>query len=97
MQQLDERALRRTQFIRAFNLACKSPACLSNRQRGILKGLAEGLQVKDLAVKLDLSVKTIEAHKSGLYRKLGIHHLAEAIRYAYAHGIAETPKPKDDA
>ena len=55
---------------------------LSDREREILVLLAEGQSIKDIARKLDLSVKTVDAHKYNLMRKLKIHDRAELIRYA---------------
>ena len=55
---------------------------LSPREREILKLLAEGLSVKDIATHLDLSVKTVEVHKYNMMKKIDVHDRAELIRYA---------------
>ena len=55
---------------------------LSNREREILVLLAEGVSLKDIAMRLNLSVKTVDAHKYNLMRKLDIHQRADLIRYA---------------
>ncbi len=55
---------------------------LTPRERETLKLLAEGLSVKEIAVKLSLSTKTVEAHKFNLMRKLDIHNKAHLVRYA---------------
>jgi two-component system response regulator NreC len=44
--------------------------------------LAEGNSVKDVACQLFLSVKTVEAHKFNLMRKLDIHNKAQLVQYA---------------
>ena len=44
--------------------------------------LAEGASLKDIAMRLNLSVKTVDAHKYNLMRKLDIHQRADLIRYA---------------
>ena len=49
---------------------------LTKREVEVLKMLAEGASVKEIASEFDLSVKTIEAHKFNLMRKLGIHNKA---------------------
>jgi two-component system response regulator NreC len=55
---------------------------LSGREREILQLLAEGLSTKEAAVRLDLSVKTIEVHKYNLMRKIDVHNRSELIKYA---------------
>jgi len=55
---------------------------LTAREREVLKLLAEGLSIKEVAVKLEISAKTADVHKSNLMRKLDIHDRAELIKYA---------------
>jgi two-component system response regulator NreC len=58
-------------------------ATLTPREKEVLKLLAEGNRVKDVASNLKLSVKTIEAHKFNLMRKLDIHNKAQLVQYAF--------------
>ena len=62
---------------------------LSDREREILVLLAEGLSLKDIAAQLHLSVKTVDAHKYNLMRKLDLHHRGELIRYAIRKHLIE--------
>jgi two-component system, NarL family, response regulator NreC len=55
---------------------------LSAREREILKLLAEGLSVKEIATRLSLSVKTVDVHKYNLMKKIDVHDRAELIKYA---------------
>lgn len=55
---------------------------LSMRQREILQLVAEGHSTKDVAALLDVSVKTVETHRTELMRRLGIHGVAGLVRYA---------------
>jgi two-component system, NarL family, response regulator NreC len=55
---------------------------LSDREREILVLLAEGASMKEIAGKLNLSVKTVDAHKYNIMRKLEIHDRTGLIRYA---------------
>lgn len=55
---------------------------LGNREREILKLLADGLTLKEIASLLNLSVKTVDVHKYNLMRKLDIHNRTELIKYA---------------
>ena len=57
-------------------------ATLTTREREVLKFLAEGNSVKEIAGNLGLSVKTVEAHKFNLMRKLDIHNKAQLVQYA---------------
>jgi two-component system response regulator NreC len=62
-------------------------ATLTPREREVLKMLAEGNSVKDVACDLNLSVKTVEAHKFNLMRKLNIHNKAQLVQYAFQKKI----------
>ena len=64
-------------------------ATLTPREKEVIKLLAEGFKVKDVAAMLKLSVKTIEAHKFNLMRKLDIHNKAQLIAYAIENNIAK--------
>jgi len=60
---------------------------LTARQREVLQLLAEGLYVKEIATKLDLSPRTVEFHKYRIMDELGVRSVAELGRYAARHGI----------
>ncbi|MGD2175592.1 MAG: response regulator transcription factor [Candidatus Brocadiaceae bacterium] len=60
---------------------------LSPREREVLQLLAEGMISKQIASELNISVKTIETHRSRLMKKLGIRSVAELTKYAIRHGI----------
>jgi len=66
---------------------------LTKREREILKMLAEGRSVKEIAGSFDLSIKTIEAHKFNLMRKLDIHNKAQLVQYAIQKKIIRLPEP----
>jgi len=55
---------------------------LSPREREVLKLLAEGLSVKEIATRLNLSVKTVDVHKTNLMKKIDVHDRTELIKYA---------------
>jgi DNA-binding NarL/FixJ family response regulator len=60
---------------------------LSPRQREILQLIAEGRSTKEIAAQLDLSIKTVETHRTELMERLGIHGVAGLVRYAIRTGI----------
>ncbi|HNY39099.1 MAG TPA: response regulator transcription factor [Bryobacteraceae bacterium] len=66
-------------------------ATLTTREREVLKLLAEGNSVKEIACDLNLSVKTVEAHKFNLMRKLDIHNKAQLVQYAIQKKIIKIP------
>ncbi|HDV8264403.1 TPA: fimbria biosynthesis transcriptional regulator FimZ [Enterobacter hormaechei] len=60
---------------------------LSNREVTVLRYLANGLSNKEIADQLLLSNKTISAHKSNIFSKLGVQSIVELIDYAKAHKL----------
>ncbi|HKW98892.1 MAG TPA: response regulator transcription factor [Bryobacteraceae bacterium] len=66
-------------------------ATLTQREKEVLKMLAEGNSVKEIACTLNLSVKTIEAHKFNLMRKLDIHNKAQLVQYAVQKKVIKIP------
>lgn len=64
---------------------------LTAREREILKLLAEGRTVRSVASLLGVSVKTVDAHKFNLMRKLGIHNKAELVMWAIQKKLVKIP------
>jgi DNA-binding NarL/FixJ family response regulator len=62
---------------------------LTEREREILKLVAEGFSTKEIAVKLDISVKTADNHRNNLMKKLQLHNAASLTRYAIQSGLVE--------
>jgi two-component system response regulator NreC len=59
---------------------------VSTRESEVLRLIALGHSNKEIATRLDLSVKTIEAHKANAMRKLGISGRIDIVRYAILQG-----------
>ena len=73
--------------------AIRNPAAafasrLTQRQREVLQLIAEGKSMKEMGNILGISVRTVEFHKNGIMRELGLRTTAELTRYALSHGIA---------
>jgi DNA-binding NarL/FixJ family response regulator len=66
---------------------------LTSREREVMRLLAEGNTVKKAALILGLSVKTVEAHKFNLMRKLDIHNKAQLVTVAIQKKILPLPLP----
>ncbi len=64
---------------------------LTPREREIVKMLAEGRSVRETAEFMSLSIKTVEAHKFNLMRKLQIHNTAQLVTYAIQKKIVPMP------
>ena len=60
---------------------------LTFRQREVLQLLAEGRTVKDIALRLKISTRTVEFHKAQVMEQLGLRTTAELIKYALTHGF----------
>jgi DNA-binding NarL/FixJ family response regulator len=60
---------------------------LSAREREVLQLLAEGWSTKEIASRLDVSIKTVETHRKQIMDKLDIHSVAELTKYAIREGL----------
>jgi DNA-binding NarL/FixJ family response regulator len=60
---------------------------LTPREREVVQAIAEGLSNKDLARRLGISVKTVEAHRTSVMRKIGAHSAVDVARYAARNNI----------
>lgn len=62
---------------------------LTDREKQVLKLVAEGKTNKEVAEILEISVKTAMGHRANLMEKLGIHNRAELVKFALQRGIVE--------
>ncbi|MCX6907764.1 MAG: response regulator transcription factor [Verrucomicrobia bacterium] len=60
---------------------------LSEREREVLQLVAEGKSTKEIAGRLDVSVKTVETHRARIMERLGVHSVAELTKYAVREGL----------
>jgi DNA-binding NarL/FixJ family response regulator len=65
---------------------------LTPRQREILQLLAEGESTKEIAYNLNISVKTVEAHRLQLMERLNIHDVPGLVRYAVRSGLVSAER-----
>lgn len=63
---------------------------LSRREREVLQLIAEGHKSRVIAEKLNISIKTVDIHRTNLKTKLNIHSIAELTKFAIAEGITST-------
>jgi len=64
----------------------RAGAALSEREADVLRFIASGYSNKEIAVRLSLSVKTVEAHKANAMRKLGLTGRIDIVKYAVLQG-----------
>ena len=62
---------------------------LTARQREVLRMLANGIPVKTIAVRMGISEKTVEFHKAGIVKKLGLKTASDLTRFALARGLTK--------
>jgi DNA-binding NarL/FixJ family response regulator len=65
----------------------RTPEELTPRQREVLQLIAEGHTTKQIARRLQLSVKTVETHRAQIMERLGIRNVAGLVRYAIRTGL----------
>ena len=64
------------------------PAGLSEREAEVLRLVAAGLTNAQVAERLYLSRRTVDAHLTSIFRKLGVNSRSAATRFAVEHGLA---------
>jgi DNA-binding NarL/FixJ family response regulator len=62
---------------------------LTSREREVLQWIAEGKTNKEIAVGLNLSVYTVEAHRGRVMEKLNLHSTGELVRFAVRNGMID--------
>lgn len=74
-------------FIQNFNSTGQPKEILSPREKEVLQMLAEGYPNKDIAEKLNVSLKTVETHRANIMRKMDFHNITDLILYAVRNNI----------
>jgi DNA-binding NarL/FixJ family response regulator len=64
---------------------------LTERELSILKAVARGLSNQAIGKELWVTEQTVKFHLTNIYRKLHLANRTEAARYAYQHGLVESP------
>lgn len=65
-----------------------TPAALTLREREIVKHIAEGKTNGEIAVSLNISIRTVETHRANIMSKLALRNTAELVRYAVQNGLS---------
>lgn len=67
---------------------------LTPREREILQLIAESHSTKEVAQKLNISIKTAENHRTNLMKKLDLHDVASLTRFAIQNGLIDSRSPR---
>lgn len=68
---------------------------LTEREKQVLRLLAQGKGSKEIASDLNLGVETIRTYRKTLMQKLGIHNVTELIKFAFSNGVIVIPASKN--
>jgi two-component system response regulator NreC len=60
---------------------------LTDREREVVKLVAEGYKNREIAEHLCVSLKTVEKHRANVMRKLDLHSVASLTAYAFENGL----------
>lgn len=75
---------------RCLETPLPGPGILSDREREVLRLVADGENTKTIAALLEVSPKTIETHRQHITRKLGTNSVASWVRYALRHNLTRS-------
>ncbi len=74
-------------YVRKVDRADLPADALTERELEVLKLVAEGFTNRQIAAKLDISIKTVQTHRANLMDKLDLHDRTELVRYAIRRGL----------
>jgi DNA-binding NarL/FixJ family response regulator len=74
---------------RPKKLKDQPPTPLTNREKEVIRLIADGMNTAEIAAALFLSVLTIETHRKNIFTKLGINKVARLVRYAVEEGLVD--------
>jgi DNA-binding NarL/FixJ family response regulator len=67
----------------------KRPEALTNREHQILQLIWSGLTTKEIATRLKISVKTVEAHRATMMKKVRVSNTAQLLKAAIQEGVIQ--------
>jgi DNA-binding NarL/FixJ family response regulator len=89
--QIQRRLLERLSEPEAPSPAAEPPDGLTTRETEVLVLIAEGMTNQEIARAMHVSTATVKTHINNLFAKTGLKDRAQAVRYAYRHGLAKPP------
>ncbi len=76
-------------YVRQVERGDETPDSLTERELEVLKLVAEGFTNRQIAFKLNISIKTVQTHRANLMDKLNLHDRTELVRYAIRRGLIQ--------
>ena len=73
----------------ALSLKRKRPEALTDREQEILQLIWSGLKNKEIAQRLKISVKTVEAHRANMMKKVRVSNAAQLLNAAIQEGLIQ--------
>ena len=80
-------ALKRVKLAAGTKRSAERYQALTPREREVLRHVVDGLSSAQIADRLGISARTVEAHRAEVMRKLGVRKRTELLRYAFTHGL----------
>jgi len=84
-------AVQRTLSEMALGRVPRPLDALTDREREVLRMVAQGLTTKEIAARLAISTRTVESHRANLMRKLDLRSIARLTQFAIREGLVESP------
>ncbi len=76
-------------YVRQVERGDDTPDSLTERELEVLKLVAEGHTNRQIALQLNISIKTVQTHRANLMDKLNLHDRTELVRYAIRRGLIQ--------
>jgi DNA-binding NarL/FixJ family response regulator len=76
-------------YVRQVERSDDAPDSLTDRELEVLTLVAEGLTNRQIALQLNISIKTVQTHRANLMDKLNLHDRTELVRYAIRRGLIQ--------
>ena len=74
-------------YVTSVDVENRSVQALTPRQREVLALTARGFSTKEVALRLNISVKTVETHRSNVMNRLGLYNIPRLVHYAIRVGL----------
>ena len=88
---IDTALIERSARAKVEEIESRRAPTVSEREKHVLRMMAIGHSNKEIAVDLEISIRTVEVHKANAMRKLKLHGRIDVVRFAILHGWLQEP------